>query len=97
MVLRYGMSEKLGLVTFEPPGHSLFPAAYSTGEREYSEETARIIDGEIRQLLEAAHARVRQTLAAKRAVLDALAKLLIEQEVVDRAALAQFLSHAAPA
>ena len=97
MVIRYGMSEKLGLATFEAPGHALFPAPYPTGEREYSEETARIIDGEIRQLLEAAHARVQQTLAAKRAVLDALAKLLIEQEVVDRAALTRFLSTAAPA
>ncbi|HEU5321105.1 MAG TPA: cell division protein FtsH, partial [Methylomirabilota bacterium] len=53
-------------------------------QREYSEETARRIDDEIRKLLETSHARVRQTLAAKREALTALAKLLIEKEVVGR-------------
>ena len=53
-------------------------------QREYSEETAQRIDDEIRRLLEAAHGRVRETLAAKREVLTSLAKLLIEKEVAGR-------------
>jgi cell division protease FtsH len=97
MVTRYGMSETLGLATFEAPRQGLFLTPYPAGEREYSEETARAIDGEIRKLLEAAHGRVRETLTAKRGVLDALAKLLIEQEVVDRAALTRLLADRAPA
>lgn len=64
----------------------------STGEREYSEDTARVIDVEVRSLLEAAHGRVRATLIAKHSVLEALAKVLIEREVLDREALTSILA-----
>jgi cell division protease FtsH len=86
------MSEALGLATFEDPRQAAFLPVLSGAPREYSEETSRLIDAELRALLDAAHARVRQTLIAKRSVLDALAKLLIEKEVVTRAALAELLS-----
>ena len=56
----------------------------SMAQREYSEETARRIDEEIRNLFEAAHERVRQTLTAQREVLTSLAKLLMQKEVVSR-------------
>jgi len=94
MVARYGMSEALGLATFDAPRQALFLNVPSMAQREYSEETARTIDAEIRQLLEAAHGRVRETLGKKRVILDALAKRLIEKEVVDRAALAELLASA---
>jgi cell division protease FtsH len=84
MVARYGMSEALGLATFEPPRQALFLNVPSMAQREYSEETARRIDDEIGRLLETAHGRVRETLAARREVLTSLAKLLIEKEVVGR-------------
>ena len=84
MVTRYGMSEALGLATFEPPRQALFLNVPSMAQREYSEETARRIDGEIQTLFAAAHGRVRQTLTARREALTALAKLLIEKEVVGR-------------
>jgi cell division protease FtsH len=84
MVTRYGMSEALGLATFEPPRHALFLDVPSLAQREYSEETACRIDDEIRKLFEAAHERVRQTLTARREVLTSLAKRLIEKEVVGR-------------
>jgi len=48
--------------------------------RDYSERTAEAIDAEIQHLLNAAHERVRATLGAKRATLEALAKRLIQQE-----------------
>ena len=64
----------------------------STGEREYSEDTARMIDLEVRSLLETAHGRVRKTLTAKGSMLEALAKLLIEREVLDREALTSILA-----
>jgi cell division protease FtsH len=86
------MSEALGLATFEDPRQALFLPGWSGTPKEYSEETSRLIDAEVRALLEAAHARVRETLTAKRSVLEALAKLLIEKEVVTRAALAELLS-----
>jgi cell division protease FtsH len=96
MVTRYGMSEALGLATFESPRQALFLQVPSGGQREYSEETARLIDVEIRSLLEASHTRVRETLQTKRKALEALAKLLIEKEIVDRDALTQLLVETRP-
>ena len=96
MITRYGMSEALGLATFEAPRQALFLQVPTGAAKEYSEETARVIDAEIQQLLEAAHLRVRATLMAQRGLLESLGKLLIAQEVVDRHALTQLLGTALP-
>jgi cell division protease FtsH len=95
MVARYGMSETLGLATFEISRQALFLNVPSMPQREYSEETARRIDDEIRALLAAAHGRVHETLSAKRETLTSLAKLLIEKEVVTREDLTALLASAA--
>jgi cell division protease FtsH len=95
MVARYGMSEALGLATFEAPRQALFLNVPSMAQREYSEETARRIDAEIEKLLKTAHGRVRETLTARREVLTSLAKLLIEKEVVSKADLDALLASAA--
>jgi cell division protease FtsH len=92
MVTQYGMSDELGLATFEKPQPPLFLNGSATGERPYSEETARTIDREVRKLLADAHTRVRETLSEQRVVLEALAKALIEKEVVDREALMALLA-----
>ena len=92
MVTQYGMSQALGLGTFERPRQALFLNGPRATDREYSEDTARMIDLEVRALLQAGHDRVRETLTAKRTVLEALAKVLIEQEVVDRDALTALLA-----
>ena len=94
MVARYGMSEALGLATFEAPRPALFLNVPSMAQREYSEDTARRIDAEIEKLLEAAHGRVRETLTAKRETLGVLAKLLVENEVVDRDTLVRITGKA---
>ncbi len=92
MVTQYGMSESLGLRTFEEPRSPAFlNVALPQGQREYSERTAEAIDEEVGKLLADAHGRVRDTLTERRSVLDALAKRLLEQEVVDRTALDQLL------
>jgi cell division protease FtsH len=96
MITRYGMSDVLGLATFEAPRQALFLQVPTGAPREYSEDTARVIDTEIQQFLEAAHTRVRTTLTAKRAVLESLARLLITQEVVDRQALDRLLATPVP-
>jgi hypothetical protein len=62
--------------------------------REYSEDTARVIDVEIQTLLEAAHTRVRATLTAQRGLLEALGQMLMVQEVVDRNTLLRLLGTA---
>ena len=94
MVTRYGMTDALGLATFESPRQALFLNVPSMAQREYSEETARRIDDEIRRLFETAHERVLGTLTAKREVLTSLAKRLIEKEVVSRDDLVALLASA---
>jgi len=59
--------------------------------KEYSEETARLIDEEVKQILTEAHTRARDLLISRRAALEELAKLLLEKEVVDRPALQAIL------
>ena len=86
MVTQYGMSETLGLATFEEARFA-FLQVRSMQPREYSEDTGRMIDAEIRKLLSESHGRVRETLSAKRSVLEALAALLSEKEVIDRSDL----------
>ncbi len=93
MVTQYGMSETLGLVTFEEPRTSPFLSFPGNGRgREYSEKTAQAIDEEIQAVIGNARTRVRETLTKRRAALDALAKLLLEKEVVDRAGLEELLA-----
>jgi len=92
MITQYGMSETLGLATFEEPRQAMFLPVPSGQPKEYSERTAEAIDAEIQQMLNAAHERVRATLGARRATLEAVAKRLIQQEVVDRAALLQLIA-----
>jgi cell division protease FtsH len=93
MITQYGMSEALGLATFEEPRSTPFLGVDLPREaREYSERTARTIDQEIGRVLAQAHARVKQTLTEHRGHLEALAALLLEREVVDRAALQALLA-----
>lgn len=60
--------------------------------RSFSERTARAIDHEIAQLLAAAQERVHATLLDRRGALEALARLLLEKEVVDGAGLRELLA-----
>ncbi|MCP4404523.1 MAG: ATP-dependent metallopeptidase FtsH/Yme1/Tma family protein [bacterium] len=83
MVTEYGMSEKLGLRTFEKERRSAFmdtPMGSTT--RDYSEEKAKEIDDEVTLILGKAHKRVQQILQNNRRILEALYQLLMKQEVV---------------
>jgi cell division protease FtsH len=87
-VTHYGMSEAIGLAAHEAPRAPKYLGVPQLPEaRSYSERTAELIDAEVRRLLEESKARVLATLTEKRVLLDALARLLLEKEVVDRAAL----------
>lgn len=93
MVMEYGMSETLGLVTFtREPRSAFLDLGMSPRGREYSEKTAQDIDAEIRRLIEEAYTRVRSILTEKRAYLDQMAKTLLEQEVLEGPALRELES-----
>jgi len=91
MITQFGMSEKLGLASLEGPRHATFLMVPTQSPKEYSEETARLIDAEVKQILSEAHTKARVILDAHRGALEELAKLLLEKEVVDRPALQAIL------
>ncbi|MBI2229951.1 MAG: ATP-dependent zinc metalloprotease FtsH [Deltaproteobacteria bacterium] len=91
MITQFGMSEKLGFVSLEGPRTATFLMVPTYSPKEYSEETARLIDEEVKQILTDSHTRARDLLISRRAALEELAKLLLEKEVVDRPALQAIL------
>lgn len=83
MVKAYGMSEKLGTITLErerQPQFLQLPVASEKGD--YSEETAREIDCEVRRIVDEQYGRVKRMLEERKAKLHLGAKLLIEREVI---------------
>ena len=84
MIMRWGMSEKLGPRTLGHNQAMPFLGRDFSQEPDYSEEVARSIDDEIRRIIAEAHERARAVLAAHREQLDATAKILIERETLER-------------
>ncbi|MBU4263005.1 MAG: ATP-dependent zinc metalloprotease FtsH [Proteobacteria bacterium] len=82
MVTEYGMSDRMGLVTYERARQSMFAPQGFASSKTYSEEKAAQIDEEIARFVDEAHQRVRKILTERRAVLDKLAQLLSEKESV---------------
>jgi cell division protease FtsH len=93
MVMQYGMSEKLGPMTFGGGQQALFlKGSGISQEREYSEDTARAIDGETRAIIDRIYDRVRDLMTAKKAVLMAAAAELKQKETLEGDRLRQLLA-----
>ncbi len=84
MVKDYGMSQKLGMVTFERERRALYLDAMMSPNRDYSEETAREIDQEISEILRNIETKVISIIEEKKPALEMLAQRLLEKEVVER-------------
>jgi cell division protease FtsH len=87
MIMEYGMSKELGLPTYGSGGSSPFlgrEMAYMGSQREYSEEAAKAIDSEVKQILESGYQTALVIIRENREKLVKLAKSLIEQETLDR-------------
>ena len=98
MVTEYGMSDRLGLVTYERERRPMFlPESFTSGGKTYSEEKAAEIDEEISKVVEDTHQRVRGILGEKREVLNQLAKLLLEKEIVQGDEMRALMGKATPA
>ncbi|RJX26874.1 MAG: ATP-dependent metallopeptidase FtsH/Yme1/Tma family protein [Desulfurivibrio sp.] len=96
MVTEYGMSDRLGLVTYERARQPMFaPEGFAAGKT-CSEEKAAQIDKEIARFVDEAHQRVRKILTERRVVLDKLALLLAEKESVQGEELRAMLTDHAP-
>jgi cell division protease FtsH len=91
MVTEYGMSDSLGLSTYERPRQPTFFPGGFTSNKAYSEKKAAQIDDEVTRVMEEAHQRVRGILLAHRNTLDELARLLSQEEVVQGVELRKML------
>jgi cell division protease FtsH len=100
MVRAYGMSQKLGPLSFERDGRPLFLRTGQLPERpDTSEEVLRQIDGEVRRIVEAQHVRAHEVLAAREPLLREAARMLLAQETLtgdELAAIAARTNSAVP-
>ncbi len=92
MIKEYGMSEKLGMVTFEKERRPYFLEGSMQSTREYSEWTAQEIDREIKEAIDLSAKRVEGLLVENKDKLEKLAKRLLEVEVVEKEELIQMFS-----
>ncbi len=92
MVMRFGMSDRLGPVALGRQQGNMFLGRDIMAERDFSEETAATIDDEVRTLVEQAYKRAKEVLTGNRHVLDRLADMLIEKETVDADELQELLA-----
>ena len=85
MVTRYGMSEKLGHATFNTGHDEVFIGRSMAQAKPYSEQTAALIDQEVKALLDGAYAKCREILERDRDKLELVARFLLEHETMDAA------------
>jgi cell division protease FtsH len=84
MVMRFGMSEKLGPRVFgHDHGQPFLGREFST-EPDYSDEIAREIDDEVRRIIEGAHQRAKNILTEHRERLDAISDILVRRETIEK-------------
>ena len=81
MVTEWGMSERVGLVTYQSDS-PIFLGRDMEAHNSYSEETAGVIDEEVHKIIEAAHERAMKLLTENRKELDNMARVLIERETI---------------
>ena len=96
MVREYGMSEKIGPMTFHNGRRPQFVELGYRAGRELSEEVSREIDQEIKKIIFDAHVRVRGILETNKNRLEILAKLLLEKEVIEGGELREIMSKNLP-
>ena len=83
MVMRYGMSERLGPRVFGHDRGQPFLGREFSSEPDYSDEIAREIDDEIRRVVEEAHQTAKDILNERRDELESVTKILLERETID--------------
>ena len=84
MVMKYGMSEKIGLISYGDDDDEVFIGRDLAHTRSYSEDVAREIDREIHSIIDECHARAKEIILENAEVLHACAELLLKQEKVHR-------------
>jgi cell division protease FtsH len=83
MVREWGMSDAVGPMAFAGQQQVFLGEDLMTSGREYSDETAKLVDGEIARILRAQETRAREVLTKHRRGLDIVAERLLEEETID--------------
>jgi len=83
MVCEWGMSDNLGPLAFGKKEEQIFLGREFSRHRDYSEDTARLIDNEIRGIVTQGHERAKEIIQVNIAILHKLANTLLEKEVLD--------------
>ena len=83
MVTRYGMSKELGTQVFGEAQHEVFLGRDYANHNDFSAETAKRIDDEVERIMREAHDRARETLDARHAQMDTMARVLLARETVE--------------
>ena len=91
MITRFGMSDDIGPVALGRAQGGMFLGRDIAAERDFSEETAAMIDREVSDLVDVAYKRATKVLVDNRSVLDELAEMLVDQETVDSEELQELL------
>ena len=93
MVTRYGMSEKLGPIQYDSSDHSIFIGRDFGQTKSYSEETAALIDEEVKHIFDEASALCEKILTEHRDTLIGVAEYLLESESMDRETFDYYCEH----
>ena len=92
MVMRFGMSTRLGTLTYGTQQNTRFlRATFTSQERNYSEKTSEEIDAEIRRISDDLYANAKGVLTQRRSELERIANELIQKETLDRQQLERLL------
>ena len=92
MVMRFGMSDRLGHLTYGAPHNAQFLRfPFVSEERNYSERTSEAIDDEVRRISDRLYLRAKTILTSRRPDLEGIAHELILKETLDRSQIEQLL------
>ena len=91
LVTKYGMSEKLGPITFGKTEEMIFLGREISTEKNYSETTATLIDKEINKIIQQCYKKASHVLQENKKQLDKIAKALIEKETLEREEIEQLI------
>ena len=83
MVTQLGMSDTVGLVKLGKKREEIFLGRYISDDRNYSEEVAYLIDKEVKTIIDNCYERAKEILTEHRAMLDKIAGVLLEREILD--------------
>jgi len=83
-VTQFGMSEVIGLVAIGDSEHEVFLGRELVQRRQVSDHTARLVDQEVKRILDEAHDKARQVVEENQDLLERIAVALLERETLDR-------------